>query len=122
MSFLNIKTSFLLTIIFCSIINISVEYEVNNNQINKFIYNNKHSNNNLRELWDDSVKYNANARADKEERDSINNHCKKSAYKYFIYYVDGQTYEFTQFINRDNAVRFEIFIIYLIYSGHLSIY
>ena len=107
MSFLNIKTSFLLTIILCSIINISVEYEVNNN---------------LRELWDDSVKYNANARADKEERDSINNHCKKSAYKYFIYYVDGQTYEFTQFINRDNAVRFEIFIIYLIYSGHLSIY
>ena len=44
-----------------------------------------------------------------EERKSIE-HCRSSAYKYFIHYVSGQNETFLQFINRDNAVRFLLFI------------
>jgi hypothetical protein len=44
-----------------------------------------------------------------EERKSIE-HCRISAYKYFIHYVSGQNETFLQFINRDNAVRFILFI------------
>ena len=64
----------------------------------------EYSKNSLRELWDETVVYNENARENKEERESIQ-HCRDSNYKYFIHYVSGQTYTFTQFINRDNAVR-----------------
>ena len=55
-------------------------------------------------MWDDTVHYDAHGRKD---RSSIN-HCRKSAYRFFIHYVDGSDYKFEQFINRDNAVRIKI--------------
>ena len=61
-------------------------------------------------MWDDTVHYDAHGRSDKG---SIN-HCRKSAYRFFIHYVDGSDYKFEQFINRDNAVRIKNYIINLI--------
>ena len=52
----------------------------------------------------------------REERNSIE-HCRRSAYKYFIHYVSGQNETFLQFINRDNAVRFILFIKLFILIG-----
>ena len=52
-------------------------------------------------MWDDVVHYDAHGRKDK----SSINHCRRSAYRFFIHYVDGADYKFEQFINRDNAVR-----------------
>lgn len=56
-------------------------------------------------MWDDSVHYDSHNRPDKN---SIK-HCRRSAYRFFIHYVDGADYKFEQFINRDNAVRIKIF-------------
>ena len=53
---------------------------------------------------------------DREEKESIK-HCRRSAYKYFIHYVSGQNETFLQFINRDNAVRFILFIKLFILIG-----
>ena len=59
--------------------------------------------NKIRNLWDETIKYDASQRPP-EEVDSIE-HCRNSDYKYFIHYVAGETYTFKQFINEDNAVR-----------------
>ena len=61
-------------------------------------------------MWDDTVHYDAHGRKDK----SSINHCRKSAYRFFIHYVNGADYEFEQFINRDNAVRIKNYIINII--------
>ena len=95
------------------LLNISLQHEVNNkiNQIFLIIQIKEYSKskNNLRELWDETIKYNDNLRKNKDDRDSLE-HCRDSDYKYFIHYVAGQTYTFSQFINRDNAVRLNYFI------------
>ena len=57
---------------------------------------------NLRKLWDETIKYDISSR-NTDEIESIE-HCRDSDYKYFIHYVAGQNYSFSQFINRDNAV------------------
>ena len=60
-------------------------------------------NNNLRNLWDESIKYDDSDRSN-EEQESID-HCRNSDHKYFIHYVSGNTAIFEQFINKDDAVR-----------------
>jgi hypothetical protein len=55
-------------------------------------------------LWEEKVKFDESSISDEEERKSLN-HCKRSDYKYYIHFVGGLNYTFTQFINKDNAVR-----------------
>ena len=88
------KLSSFFLLFFVISINISKE-----NLINSIFTNFK---NNLRNLWDETIKYDDSQR-DTEEIDSID-HCRDSDYKYFIHYVTGQNYTFSQFINKDNAV------------------
>ena len=55
----------------------------------------------LRKLWNERIDYDDSQRTP-EEKESIN-HCVNSDYKYFIFYVTGQTYEFKEYINEGNA-------------------
>lgn len=61
-------------------------------------------NNDLRRMWDDSMHYDSNNRKNKDDRNSLK-HCRNSAYRFFIHYIDGANYTFEQLINYDNAVR-----------------
>ena len=63
-------------------------------------------------MWEEVVKCEECSKRSREEKESIK-HCRRSAYKYFIHYVSGQNETFSQFINRDNAVRFNYLLNYL---------
>lgn len=60
---------------------------------------------NLRKLWEEEVKFDDSVIKDDEERESLE-HCRDSNYKYFIHHVSGEIFTFSQFINKDNAVRY----------------
>jgi len=55
----------------------------------------------LRKLWNERIDYDDSQRTS-EEKESIE-HCVISDYKYFIFYITGQTYEFKEYINEGNA-------------------
>ena len=59
----------------------------------------------LRKLWDEEVPFDKNSISDKNERDDLV-HCERSDFKYFIYYISGEPYNFTEIknINFDDAV------------------
>ena len=65
----------------------------------------------LRNLWDQDVIYNNNLRKNKSDLDSIEQHCEKSDYKYFVHFISGQINNFSQFenMNFDNAVSIDIY-------------
>ena len=56
----------------------------------------------LRKLWNERIDYDDTGRTE-EEKESIEDHCVKSDYKYFIFYITGQIYEFKEYINEGNA-------------------
>ena len=63
--------------------------------------------------------YDSSSRTDKDDKNSLK-HCRRSAYRFFIHYIDGANYTFEQLINNDNAVRIKIFYyIFIILRDHL---
>lgn len=95
------KFSSLIIFIFLTLIYLSKENVVSNLRTK------------LRSLWDETVRFDTSGR-DSSELDSIE-HCKRTDYKYKIFYATGQNYTFNQFINRDDAVR-KSNLFYIIYS------
>ena len=90
------KLSFFCLILLNSIIKSSKE----DKELNEHSITNKKIN--LRHLWNEDIDYDDSGR-NPEEQQSIN-HCRNSDYKYFIFYVEGQSYEFKEFIERSSAV------------------
>lgn len=78
------KFYFMIFIILITILNLTHE--------NKHNFITKNLKEDLRNLWNEDVKYDDSNR-DPEERKSIN-HCRNSDYKYFIIYVSGYNYDF----------------------------
>ena len=91
------KNIFLIFIILILILDLTKETEDNH-----IITNIK---GHLRNLWEEDIYYDDSKR-ESEEKKSIK-HCRNSDYKYFIFYITGQTYNFSKkYINEDNAVSF----------------
>ena len=58
-------------------------------------------------------------RKDQDDRNSLK-HCRRSAYRFFIHYIDGANYTFEQLINNDNAVRIvKFYYLFNIHRDHL---
>ena len=94
------KIFFYLIIIFTFLFNQTKE-----NHVNEYIYINlyfiliqeisKNINKQIRQLWEETVEFDSDGMDNEsEEGKSINDHCKKSNYKYFVNFLEGHNYYF----------------------------
>ena len=60
--------------------------------------------NNLRNLWEEDMEYDAKKRESSEDVESLEV-CASSNYKYFSFILSGAPVSFDHFVNEDNAVR-----------------
>ena len=66
----------------------------------------------LRRLWEEKVDYDEISITDSNEKESINDHCENSNYKYFVNFLAGYNYVFPK--NKINTYKsFAVSNIYL---------